>query len=94
MRPPTPVSEHDGYHFVAVANDTDEWRPVEGKRCRGGAGYHHKACGQPSVLELNRSHWRGIHANWWAFCAEHAYGRWAEDGRVWEWRLRPIGEAL
>ena len=60
-----------------------------GKRCRAGSSRYVKACGAPAVAELNRGrhNWQfGKRTDsWWAYCAEHMYGRWIEDGRVMNW---------
>lgn len=73
----------------------DDWRVVGGKRCRSGAGPGRPACGRPSVAELKRGRvpWGTTtppNPSWWAYCEDHMYGRWIEDGRVLEFRLRGI----
>lgn len=47
-----------------------------------------RGCGKPAIAELNRAR-HGKPDNWWAYCAEHMFGRWVEDGRVWQWRVVP-----
>jgi hypothetical protein len=59
-----------------------------------------RGCREVAVVELNREKWRpgryawvegrasGKVPCWWAYCAEHMYGRWLEDGRIYSWRLR------
>lgn len=86
--PPEYIAAHpDWGKPVAEPEPETAWRLVSGKRCRAGAGYHSPACGKPSVAEMNRRTWRG-RDRWWAYCGEHLYGRWIEDGRVWVWELR------
>jgi hypothetical protein len=71
----------EGYHTEWV--EEDHWRLVhrgeEDRRCRWGAGYHHKACGKPAVAALDRGHGSG---NWWFYCADHLYGRRIVDGEI------------
>lgn len=65
----------------------DRWQLVIGyKRCRLLQG--RKACGAPAVAEINRAQ-HGKRDNWWAYCPHHMFGRWIEDGQVWEWRAVP-----
>jgi hypothetical protein len=65
------------------------WRLVVGeKRCRLLTGKR-TACGVPAVAETNRSQDHTIE-RWWAYCADHMFGRWIEDGQVWQWRVVPI----
>lgn len=60
------------------------WRVVVGeKRCR--LLQARKACGAPAVVEMNRAQ-HGKPDNWWAYCPDHMFGRWIEDGQVWQWR--------
>jgi hypothetical protein len=77
----------DGYELAAVISGT--WRLASGKRCRAGAGYHHRACGMPSVAEFNR----GLteRPRWWSYCPDHLYANWAEGGKVMHWVLRVKG---
>ncbi len=77
----------EGHEVVAVPAGED-WRLVTGKRCRSGAGYHHRACGQPSVAELNRS--TIARPRWFAYCGKHLYGRWIENGQIMHWILRKM----
>lgn len=82
----------EGYHYAARV-DTD-WRLATGERtkCRRGS---RPACPAPVVAEFARSysrwvaHTRRIHnySAWWAYCEDHMYGRWIEDGQVWGWIL-------
>ena len=80
---PDPPAAPPGHHYEVET--ADGWRLAKGKRCRAGVGYRSSACGAPSVAELKRM-W-GTGWRWWAYCAEHMYGRWVEGGRVVEWRL-------
>jgi len=93
----------DGYEYVAVVQPADEWRVYRtvtsggvyrGKRCRQVSGQPgRRACGRPAVAELLRpiGHKPGDSGTWWAYCEQHLYGRWVEDGSVMGWRQQPIG---
>jgi hypothetical protein len=84
-RPDPGYEAPEGVHFEA--RPAAHWRLVTGRRCRFGAGYKHPACGQPSVAELDRS-WRGGFKDGrqiWAYCEQHLYNHWIEDGVVMEW---------
>jgi hypothetical protein len=77
----------EGYELTAVPSK--DWRLVTGKRCRYGSGPGHPACGAASIAELDRNSWSSTkRANWWAYCPEHLYGHWIEDGKVMHWILR------
>jgi hypothetical protein len=85
-----PPCEHEGYHWEPVVDGDNRWRLVTSeRRCRRMTG--HKSCGRPAVAELNRGRWRpaghGRVDAWWAYCADHLYDRWIEDGKVMGWRL-------
>lgn len=82
-----------------------EWRLIEpyaSKRCRRletvgsrESGFERIRCSNPAVAELNRERRTWAQSGsvtrpaWWAYCADHMYGRWIENGQVYEWRLRP-----
>lgn len=74
----------DGYELVAVPDKS--WRLQSGKRCRSGAAPGRHACARPSVAEFKRGSKQ--YPSWWAYCADHMYGRWIENGQVWHWILR------
>jgi hypothetical protein len=88
--PPPDRDVPEGYELVAVEDLS--WQLVTGKRCRWGGGYHKKACGQPSAAEFARSQYRrtGTHLVYWAYCEQHLYGRWIEDGKIMIWILREV----
>jgi hypothetical protein len=97
IRPEPHAEPPEGYAW-AVREDMLQWRLVTGKRCRFQAGPRRKACGRPSVAELNRTQQRRIplesgnwtwHTkdSWWAYCEDHLYGRWIEDGKIVHWVL-------
>lgn len=82
--------------FEWVAEPEEGWtmeRPTTkaGKpaadRCRYFVGG--RAHGAPAVAWLFRSVWSRPGGVPWAYCGEHLFGRWIEDGRVMNWRLRP-----
>jgi hypothetical protein len=85
MARPEPREMPEGCHAEAVPDGG--WRLVIGKRCRFVVGPGHRACGRPSVAEFNRGRYirAGRGDSWWAYCDEHLYGRWIEDGRVMNW---------
>lgn len=105
MTRPDPPYALDGFaHRSGLewrVREAADWRLVEGeKRCRAGASRKHTACRAPAVAELARRRRRysgpsmdldGTVA-WWAYCADHMYGRWIESGRILEWIIRPAGE--
>lgn len=89
----------DGYELRWSPERDPRWGVVDGKpesvtrRCRwggGGAGGR-PACGQPSVVKLDRG--RRQVCNWWHYCGEHMYGRVLVDGVIYTPVLRRIGEA-
>lgn len=77
-----------GYVWVAVADA--EWRVKGGRRCRLMQG--RRGCGAPSVAEMNRARHR-MPDNWWAYCPDHLFGRWVEDGVVLHWILGEVSDA-
>lgn len=87
----------EGYHWVAMPEPTsgyNAWRlSDEGRRCRWGSSPGKPACRQPAVAKLNRRTWRGDD-RWWHYCEDHMYGRWVEDGQIWCWVLREIGDEI
>lgn len=91
MTRPAPDREvPEGYELVAVEDRS--WRLVSGKRCRWyGGGYFQATCGAPAVAELDRDR-TGRRPKWWAYCPDHLYGRWIENGQVMHWILREIGD--
>ena len=78
----------DGYEAQVYAED-EQWRvrseDAPPRKCRGKL-----ACQSPPVAEMNRRP-ADMRSMWWAYCAEHMYGRWIEGGRVVGCRLRPSG---
>lgn len=84
-RPPNPYTTRPGETWDARIDH--EWRVLPSdstKRCRAGGN---KPCGRPAVAELNRGRrpWTQDRDNWWAYCEQHLYSRWIEDGQVMEW---------
>ena len=84
----------EGYELVAV-EEKGTWRLAEGKHCRWGAGYRKRACGRPCAAQMARTQYRKGRTItvWWAYCADHLYGRWIEDGKVMCWILREKSDA-
>lgn len=80
----------EGYHVVAVPEAIGHWRIAEGKPCRY-ARQGRIQCGEPSVVECLRGDKR---PQFWAYCPDHSYGRWAENGRAWCWILRADNDEL
>jgi hypothetical protein len=84
---------HDGYEFEATPDGSLRWtteQPGFGVRCRQTVGPGQAQCHRSPVAWLNRGVFR---AQWWAYCKQHLYGRWIEDGQVYCWRLRKIDGA-
>lgn len=93
-RPASPWPETDGFESVAVPDPN--WRPMLGKRCRRMTGPGRTVCREPSAAEMNRGYAARSgprRENWWAYCADHLYGRWIEDGKVMHWILREKQDA-
>jgi hypothetical protein len=82
-RPPDPPP---GYHWEA-AEEGPDWRLVNGKNCR------QPHCPRPSAAELARTTYlsSGKTVRWWAYCDQHLYGRWIEDGKIMHWILKQDG---
>lgn len=77
----------EGCEVVAI--EDPEWRLTSDSRMcrmRGGKRFG-SVCIRDAVAELDRSHVPG-RQNWWAYCLDHMYGRWIEDGKVMHWILR------
>jgi hypothetical protein len=91
-RPAPPYPARAGYRWV-VFEDPD-WRLLEGqhtKRCRNWRA--HRGAGPLAVAELKRHRWTHTGRRvpqWWAYCADHLYGRWVEGGHVLEYRLEEL----
>lgn len=86
-RPETPASDHTGYSWRAVL--APDWRiHTRDMLCRRLVA--RVRCTTPAVADLLRSSYRSARGEgtWWAYCPEHMYGKWVEDGVVMEWRLR------
>lgn len=84
-------------HEYAAAPAGPEWRIEAGKRCRQGAGPHHSACGRPTAAAFNRRRAGhdppyGVVDSWWAYCGQHMFGKWVEDGQVMQWVLREAND--
>lgn len=87
----------EGHEVVAIIDP--DWRVVERpKRCRRQPSQQQKACGKDAVAEVNRggrmrANRRGAtRDSWWAYCPEHMYGRWVEEGFVMHWILVKVGQ--
>ena len=75
----------EGHEVVAIIDP--EWDVDAGKRCRYARAGHH-VCGKPSAASLLRGRERKTR---WAYCPEHMYGRWVEEGFVMHWILVKVG---
>lgn len=99
IRPEPPPSDYPDLAWVAVAEGSD-WRlATSGRQCSLVHGSPLRVrCPNLAAAELNRptrTRYRAWDAppvsRWWAYCPEHMYGRWVEDGQVMHWILRPVG---
>ena len=91
-RPEPPAPPGDGYEWVVVPDDPEEWALAEeGATCRGQgpkpAVGRPRAHGVPAVVRHKLGLSRRV---WWNFCPDHADGRWAEDGVVVHWERKPV----
>lgn len=77
LPPEVPFDAIGSHHWEAI--EDEEWvaRPFS-VRCR----YRH--CENAPAATL----FRGKRKLPYTYCAEHMYGRWVQDGRVFDWRLR------
>jgi hypothetical protein len=85
---PEPIygSPPQGCRWVAVPDKA--WRVDSGRQCRMIGGHPRIRCAEPAVAAMNRGrrvYGRGVSDSWWAYCADHMFGRWVEDGRVMHW---------
>jgi hypothetical protein len=83
-RPAPSWEAPEGTEHVAVEEGPD-WRVQEGWRCKRGFGNHSHMCGKPSIVATLRGQRQ---PQWWAYCPEHAYGRWVENGKIMHWIVR------
>jgi hypothetical protein len=85
-----PLTEDCGY--VWRAEPAPDWAVMDGtekaNRCRWGR----PSCKRPAVAKLLRvmhlGGGRGSRGVFWAYCEDHMFGNWLEDGRVMGWVLR------
>lgn len=75
-------------HEVVVIIDPD-WDVDPGKPCRYARQGHHQ-CGKPSAASLLRGTKRKQR---WAYCPDHMYRRWVEEGFVMMWILVKVGSS-
>lgn len=84
VRPDHPYPAHPGYRWEP-ADAGPDWEVAgpgdERKKCRRTRSHCHRRV----VLVLLRPDRRGWLVRW-RYCLEHAFGRWAEGGRVLSWR--------
>jgi hypothetical protein len=76
----------EGHEVVAIV-DADWDVDTEGRSCRRAFGRGTKACGKPAAAVLRR----GEQGQPWAYCPDHMYGRWVEEGFVMCWILINVG---
>jgi hypothetical protein len=86
-----PPDDQPGYEWYAAVDE--DWRLLPddtSKHCRYWQG--HRDHPVLADAEFQRHRWMagGRTPVWWAYCADHLYGRWIEDGLVWSWRRRAI----
>lgn len=88
----------EGFRWAAHPAGPD-WRTETERQCRRmhGTVRGRTRCTRQAVAALNRPRrvsWRNpvVIDSWWAYCPDHMYGRWVEDGRVMEYRAEPVGE--
>lgn len=82
IRPPQPFPAHLGMRWEAAKEEPDHWKFGPSKaKCRS------LKCPNRVAAWLFRKGKK--RSGWWGYCAEHLYGRWIEDGKVWRWRLVP-----
>lgn len=88
-RPDVPFAAPRGYRWEVVIDDGLEWtlspRALEGLSCRRST---RNPCPKPPVVVMYRR--QGVGRARYAYCGDHMYGRWIEDGRVVDWRLVPV----
>lgn len=89
-RPAPPHPAPAGYRWVVF--EAPDWRLLQQttKRCRNWRA--HRRVSPLAVAELKRHRWtygRNV-PEWWAYCADHLYGRWVDAGRVLEYRLEEL----
>ncbi|MFL5911452.1 MAG: hypothetical protein ACJ768_12860 [Gaiellaceae bacterium] len=75
-----------GFHYEAV-QESASWELIQerfrGRRCRA------PRCTNDAIVTVYRTtHYRRGPVDMpWHYCADHMYGRWIEDGKVFSWRL-------
>lgn len=93
-RPSPPYAAPKGAAWIALPED-DAWSVANvaeraSLRCRRST---RSRCTAPVELVLRREAKGAVlasHRVRWGYCAEHAFGRWADDGEVLHWCLREI----
>lgn len=94
-RPKPQFPAPDGCEHVAVPDK--DWRVmtngaagIPGRQCRFMVG--RTACGKAAVAKMDRRFRLSANkrSSWWAYCGDHMYGRWVEDGVVMVWVVREI----
>jgi len=89
LRPEPGWEPPPGYRLEPVEEGKD-WRVVEETetlRCRYVIGPGKKQCQAWAAGAVERGSKR---VSWWGYCAEHLWGRWIEDRKVYFWRAVPI----
>lgn len=78
--------------FEWVAEPDIEWRlandaEAQARLCRHST---RPTCPNNPVAALARTFggWGSDAYRWWFYCADHMYGRWVEDGQVYQWTTR------
>lgn len=67
-----------------AANRCRQAGPDQRLPARAGRAARRPSCGRDAVAWMDRGvRWH----NWYAYCGDHLYGRWIEDGKIMWWRL-------
>lgn len=89
-RPDVPYEAPEGRQWVPEELSASVVRPAPpGRTCRWRGSLDERACGAEAVVSRRRGVSR---ISWWDYCADpaHSDGVWAEDGRVYRWKLEDL----
>lgn len=87
-RRPAPPDRNipDGYILVAAEDPAWVYGSLGYTKCR------RRGCDREPVARLMRYSRRWNRNLPWAYCADHMYSRWVEDGKVMYWRIAKDAE--